>query len=296
MKLQELMEVKSSGKSTAALGTTRANASDIKSALRWVTKYTGIPYEELKSNLLGSTSATLAGTRKDSGDIDIAVDETRYDRDEIIQKMMDATAQGETHRAGKGVFSFAVPVPGDRKVQVDLMFVPSDKWAKWSFHSNPGSKYKGAVRSLLFVNVMKQIFEPGKDLEIQENGETVIRVRRSFKADVGLERLFKVRAMRKDGKGRTKTLAKTDAAGVQAELDRMGREDKFDPNPDPITDPDKAAALMFGKGVKAKDIMSVEQIVALIKQRKDGKTIFKDAMDDLKEMGLDVPPELEAYR
>lgn len=296
MKLHELMEAKSSGKSTAGLGTTRANASDIKSALRWVAKYTSIPYEELKSNLIGSTNATLAGTKKDSGDIDIAVDETRYDRDEIIQKMMDATAQGETHRAGNGVFSFAVPVPGNRKVQVDLMMVPSGKWAKWSFHSDPNSRYKGAVRSLLFVNVMKQIFEPGKDLEIQEDGETVVRVRRSFKADVGLERLFKVRPLRKDGKGRTKSLAKTDAAGVQAELDRMGRDDKFDPNPDPITDPDKAAGLMFGKGVKAKDIMSVEQVIALIKRRKDASTILRNTMADLKEMGLEVPPELEAYR
>ena len=298
MILQELFEAKSSGKSTAHMGTTRASANDIKSALKFVAKHAGLDLDEIKTSLIGSTEKTLSGKQKDSGDIDIAVEEGSIDREAVIQKMLDATGTDEIHRAGDGVYSFAVPVPGDRKVQVDLMFVASKNWAKFSFHSAPDSEYKAAVRSLLFVNMMKQIFEEGKDLELkdEDDGETFIRVRRSFKADVGLERLFKVRKMRKDGNGRVKGLAKTDAAGVQAELDRLGRKDKFDPSPDPITDPDKAAALMFGKGVSAKDVMSVEQIVALIKKRKDAATVFKNTMDDLREAGHEVPPELEQYK
>ena len=298
MKLTDLYEAKSSGKSTSHLGTTRASADDIKSAIKFVAKHAVLDLDEKKTTLIGSTEKTLAGKQQDSGDIDIAVEEGSVDREAIIQKMLDATGTDEIHRAGAGVFSFAVPVPGGRKVQVDLMFVPSKKWAKWSFHSAPDSKYKGAVRSLLFVDMMKQVWEKGRDLEVcdPDDGEPCIRARRSFKADVGLERLFKVRPMRKDGKGRTKNLAKTDGAGVAAELKRMGRDDKFDPNPDPITDPDQAAELMFGKGVKAKDVMSVEQIIELIKKRKDAATIFKNTMDDLKEQGLEVPPELEKYR
>jgi len=298
MKIQELFEArKSSGKSTKDLGTTRATSNDIKSALAFVSKHAGIPLDDLKANLLGSTPHTLAGTKQDSGDIDIAVDASKYNEKKIVQKMLDATGQDEIHRAGKGVFSFAVPVEGGNKVQVDLMLVPSTEWARWAFHSAPGSKYKGAVRSLLLVNMMKQVWEKGKDLEVDgEDGEPVIRVRRSFKADEGLERLFKVRKMRKDGKGRTKTLGKATPAEVQAELDRMGLDHKFDPRPDSIRDPDKAAELMFGKGVKGKDILSVEQIVRLIKKRKDAATIFKNTMDDLKEQGLEVPPELEQYK
>lgn len=298
MILKELFEAKSSGKSTAHMGTTRASADDIKSALKFVAKHAGLDLDEVKSSLLGSTEKTLAGKQQDSGDIDIAVEEGSVNREEVIQKMLDATGTDEIHRAGAGVFSFAVPVPGGRKVQIDLMFVPSKKWAKFSFHSAPDSKYKGAVRSLLFVNMMKQIFEPGKDLEIKDpdDGEPVIRVRRSFKADVGLERLFKVRPMRKDGKGRTKNMGKATAAEVAAELKRMGLDDKFDPNPDPITDPDQAAKLMFGNGVRAEDVMSVEQIVNLIKKRKDAAVIFKNTMDDLKEQRLEVPPELERYK
>lgn len=298
MKLQELMEARSSGKSTAHLGTTRASADDIKSALKFVAKHAGLNLDQLKTNLLGSTNKTLSGNQQDSGDIDIAVEEGSVDREAVIQKMLDATGTDEIHRAGAGVFSFAVPVPGDRKVQVDLMFVPSAKWARWSFHSAPDSKYKGAVRSLLFVNMMKQVWEKDRDLEVNDpdDGQPFIRVRRSFKADVGLERLFKLRPMRKDGKGRTKNLGKATPEEVAAELKRMGLKHKFDPNPDPITDPDKAAALMFGKGVTAKDVMSVEQIVNLIKKRKDAATIFKNTMDDLKEQGLEVPPELEEYK
>lgn len=296
MKLQDLFEAKSSGKSTAHMGTTRASARDISSALKFVAKHAGLNLDQLKTNLLGSTNKTMAGKQKDSGDIDIAVEEGSVDRDTVIQKMLDATGTDEIHRAGAGVFSFAVPVPGNRKVQVDLMFVPSEKWARWSFHSAPDSKYKGAVRSLLFVNMMKQIFEPGKDLEIKEDGETVLRVRRSFKADVGLERLFKLAKMRKDGKGRTKSLAKVSPDEIQAELDRLGRDDKFSKDPDPITDPDQAAAIMFGKGTKASDIMSVEQIVNLIKKRADAQLIFKNTMDDLKDQNLEVPPELEQHK
>jgi hypothetical protein len=292
------MEAESSGKSTAHLGTTRASASDIRSALKFVAKHAGLDHDELKVNLLGSTNKTLSGKQKDSGDIDVAVEEGSVDREEVIQRMLDATGTDEIHRAGAGVFSFAVPVPGDRKVQVDLMFVPSAEWARWSFHSAPDSKYKGAVRSLLFVNLMKQVWEEGRDLELTDpdDGQPFLRVRRSFKADVGLERLFKVRPMRKDGKGRTKSLAKTTPDQVATELRRLGMKNKFDPSPDPITDPDQAAQMMFGKGVTAKDVMSVEQIIALIKKRKDAAIIFKNTMDDLKEQDLEVPPELEEYK
>jgi len=297
VKLLELKEPVSSGKSTKDMGTTRASKADIQSAIKFVSKHAGIPIEEIKPNLLGSTNKTLSGAQEDSGDIDIAVENGRHGKMiDIVHKMLDATGTDEIHRAGAGVFSFAVPVPGGRKVQVDLMFVPSTKWARWSFHSAPSSKYKAAVRSLLLVNMMKQVYEPGKDLEVKENGETVARARRSFKADVGLERLFKVMKMRKDGKGRTKSLAKVTPEELQAELTRMGRKDKFDPNPDPIVDPDQAAELMFGKGVKAKDAMSVEQIIDLIKKRHDAEEIFKNTMDDLKDSGLEVPPELEKYR
>lgn len=279
------------------MGTTRATSKDIKSALNFVSKHAGIPLDDLKTNLLGSTPHTLAGTKTDSGDIDIAVDASKYLEKTIVQRMLDATGTDEIHRAGKGVYSFAVPVEGGNKVQVDLMLVPSTEWARWAFHSAPGSRYKGAVRSLLFVNIMKQIWEEGKDLEVDgEDGEPVIRVRRSFKADEGLERLFKVRPMRKDGKGRTKNLGKATAAEVQKELDRMGLNHKFDPRPDPIRDPNKAAELMFGPGVKAKDLMSVEQIVNRIKKRKDAEEIFKNTMNDLKEQNVEVPPELEQYR
>lgn len=299
MKIVELFEArKSSGKSTKDLGTTRATANDIKSALAFVAKHAGIPLEELKVNLLGSTPKTLSGKQKDSGDIDIAVSSEKYDTDEIVQKMLDATGTDEIHRAGKGVYSFAVPVISGNKVQVDLMMTKSTGWAKWSFHSATDSKYKGAVRSLLLVNMMKQIFEDGKDLEVADpdDGEPVIRVRRSFKADVGLERLFKVRPMRKDGEGRTKNMGKATAEDVAAELKRMGLDHKFDPSPDPITDPDQAAELIFGKGVKAIDTLSVEQIINIIKKRNDAETIFKNTMADLLEADYEIPPELEKYR
>jgi hypothetical protein len=296
MKLQDLFEAKSSGKSTAHLGTVKANKDDILKALQFVSQVTNLSVEDLKDSLLGSTKKTLAGKQEESGDIDIAIqDQGEEYRNKIVKLMLKQTNTNEIHRAGDGVFSFAVPV-NDKKVQVDLMFVKSKDWAKWSYHSDVNSKYKAAVRSLLFVNVMKQIFEKDKDLEVKdEGGDTIIRVRRSFKADVGLERLFKVKPMRKDGKGRTKTLAKSTAKEVQKELDKMGLSHKFDPNPDNITDPEKAARLMFGKSVKAEDVKSVEQVISLIKKRKDADIIFKNTADDLKDAKFEIPPEIKSH-
>lgn len=294
MKLSELYEVKSSGKSTAKLGTTRASKNDILIALTFVSKNTGISIQDLKDNLLGSSAKTLSGITPDSGDVDIAIEDARIDRDDVIKKLLQATKQKSVHRTGDGLYSFAIPVSSNRSVQVDLIFTKSTKWTKWTYHS-ADSKYKAAVRSLLLVNIMKQIYEPGKDLEIKEDGETIIRVRRSFKADVGLERLFKLRKMLKNGK-RSSSLVKVSPEEIQAELQRIGKTDKFSSEKDIITDPDRAATLMFGIGIKNNDTKSVEQIINIIKTRKDADIIFKNTMNDLKDSGLKVPPELEKFR
>lgn len=284
------------GAATSSFNTVRATKTDIEKALNFVSQHAGISRSKLESNLLGSTSHTLTGKKKDSGDVDIALEDGMFDRNDIIEKMKQATGMDKVRQTGGGTFSFAVPTEGGRRVQVDLMFVPSEKWAKFGFYSDINSEHKGAVRNLLFVNLMKRIFEKDKDISVYDDKYNVeaVRVRRVFKMDGGLERTFRVAPMRKDGKGRVAPRKGT-AEEAEAILKQLGRKDVFSRDPDPILDPDKAAEFMFGQGVKAKDILSAEQVIALIAKRPDHAEIFKGAAKDIEAANLPLPAELKKF-
>ena len=284
------------GAATASFNTQRADKHDIELAIKFVSKHTGISTKDLIDNLLGSTKHTLSGKKKDSGDIDIAVKATEQEQEVMVEKMKKATGMDKVHRTGDGVFSFAVPTVGDKRVQVDLMIVPSVEWARFGFHADSSSKYKGAIRNLLLVNLMKNIFEDGKDFVVKDDGgKEIIRVRRRFTMDRGLKREFRLAPMRKDGKGRLGSMGPSTPEDVEAELKKLGVKKAFSKNADPIYDPDKAAAFMFGKGVRGSDIMSAEQVIALIKKRQDAAEIFKDSVADFQKNKLDIPDELKKY-
>lgn len=284
------------GAATSDFDTKRATKADIETALTFVEKHTGIARSKLVANLLGSTGHTLAGKKKDSGDIDIALEDGMFDRKAIVEKMRQATGMDKVKEAGGASYSFAVPVGGGKKVQVDLMFVASEKWARFGYHSALDSKHKGVVRNMLLVNVMKRIFEKDKDISVYDDKHDVeaVRVRRGFKMDGGLERLFRVAPMRKDGKGRTAP-RKATPDEVAAVLKQLGRSDKFSRDPDPILDPDKAAEFMFGKGVRAADILSTEQVIQQIMKRSDHAEIFKDAIKDIEAVEQPIPDEIKKF-
>jgi hypothetical protein len=282
------------GKATADLGTVRANAYDIREALKKISTIIGKPEHELIDSLLGSTTHTLSGLKNDSGDIDIAFE----DDDEKIVKKMEYALNQKAVKIGGNTFSFAVPTTGDRKVQVDFMFVPSKEWAKWMYHSDANSKHKGKIRNALLRAVAANNLETGKDLIIHDhNGNVVVRVRKSLKNDGGLVRLHKVALPRKDGKGRVKSLS--DATKQQIE-DAIGEHgvftDSFTMDKDQVIDPNEVAEILFGKGTKAADLMSTEQVVQkiLALPKDKAKKIVNDAIGH--EMSLtELPKELKKF-
>lgn len=284
------------GAATASFNTERATKADIEAALNFVEKIIGIKRIHLEPNLLGSTRHTLSGKKKDSGDVDIAFEEGKYDREGMITKMKAATGMEKVHQTGAGTYSFAVPGVGKKKVQVDFMFVPSEEWARFGFHSDPDSAYKGLVRNnYLLDNVMKHTFVPGEDLTVSdEGGNEIVRVRRTFGRGEGVYRTFKAAPLRKDGKGRVQ-LKKVTPEEVEAVLKSIGHKGKFSKGADAILSPDAAAEFMFGKGTKAKDIMSAEQVIKAIFKRKDHAAIFKDVVADFEKAELPVPPELAKF-
>lgn len=277
------------GKETAAFGTQRANAADIKKALEVLSDALGEPTSKLQKQVLGSVELTLMGKRVDSGDVDIAY--SIEEMESAHAKMMKAVNDEGHLNKGTKVGSYAVDV-GNKKIQVDLMFVDDVDWAKFAYHSSEGdkSKYKGAVRNILFATALAHTQEPGKDFVLRdEDGSVVARASRSFKLGTGMERLFKMRKKNKKTGEWLKTLETVTPEQLKAEF---GDRFKFDPRPDIIRNPDAVAAFIFGGGVKAKDVMTAEDVIKLIKKRKDAKTILTAAKEELTKAHLPIPKEL----
>lgn len=285
------------GKATAKFGTERATQEDMKYALNFVAKQTGVPVSTLEDRLLGSARLTYKGAQKDSGDVDIAMNEKEINRDDVIDKMTFATGN-KPHVTGGSTYSFAVPVSANKKVQVDLMFVPDVEWAKFSHYASEHSAHKSGVRNELLHSALKFSLEPDKDVRVKDiGGNDIARASRAYKLDKGVERIFKVAPMRKDGKGRVKSVVDATPDEVQRALNDIGHKAKFSPDSDVIRDPDAFAKLLFGPSVKGKDLMSTEQLIRIIKKHKaaDANAIFKDAVKGIKRLKFQVPDELKQY-
>jgi hypothetical protein len=283
------------GHATEKFGTTRANQADINAALKFVSNVIGIDEAELKKSLLGSTELTLLGKKKDSGDIDIALELKGSNYEDIHKKMMAAVNDEGYFNSGGKIGSYAVPVNG-KKVQVDLMFVNNKDWAKFIYHSaqGRGSKYPGAVRNIILFTALTFVQEPGKDFVLRdENGNVIARASRSIKLDSGMERLFKrAKINSKTGKA-NKTLDTVTPDELENYLHKLGKKIDFAKETDRIDVPDKIAEFIFGPGIKAKDIMTAEDVIKLIKTKmKNPEKILSQAKKELERNKLPVPEEL----
>ena len=275
----------------------RATSEEIKKALLFTAEATGLKYNDLVDGVLGSTQHVLSGHRKDSGDLDIALETTAVDQKEVVAKMKKAV-NGEAHFSpGLNTYSFAVPVAEDKKIQVDLMFVGNKNWSKFAYNTSPNSKHKGAVRNQIMFAVVLNKQEPGKDFVLKdEAGNTIARASRSMKFDVGIERLFKVAKLKKDGT-RKKTLDKVTPEELKLELETIDpkMKNKFEPNADIIVDPKIAVEWMFGPGVKPEDINTAEKVIATIRRKfskEEADKILAQAVENLNNNNLPIPDEL----
>lgn len=283
------------GAATEKFNTSRANQADIKAALAFVSKAIGVETEELAKSLLGSTELTYLGKKQNSGDIDIAFPASAGDEKSFHEKMMAAVnGEGYWNPGGK-IGSYAVPVGKGKKVQVDLMFVPDKKWAKFIYHSaeGNGSKYKGAVRNIMLFTALTFVQEKGKDfVERDADGNVIARASRSIKMDKGMERLFK-RAKYNEKTGKyNKSLDTVTPDELEAHLKKIGKNIKFSKEVDTTTDADFIARFIFGPGVKAKDIMTAEDVIKHIKKMKNADEVIARVKEELKKNNLQIPSEL----
>jgi hypothetical protein len=219
---------------------------------------TGIAVEDMR--YLGST-----GKVDWSGDIDIALDASKYDPIEVHTEISDVIGQRNcTLNTGTRVGSYAYCVRGDQlypKVQIDIMYVNNTNLAEFTFFS-PGdaSCYKGAVRTILLQAVASSIDEEGVDHFHYDEHGLLIRAGRTLDLPVGIRRIFQHRPMRKDGKGHVKTL-KTIS---KEEFNEYYPDIHIKDLDDVIDDPSIIVQVLFGSGVTESEVETAEEVLNLI--------------------------------
>ena len=134
------------------LATIRINQKDVMPTVNFLEKVTGL---NLSKNLLGST-----GLKDTSGDLDIGIDATKYNKNDLQAKLNAWAEKNDskslTSKTGVSVH-FRTPINGNPKngyVQTDFMFLDDLPFAKWSM-SAPPSYFKGAHKHILLASIAK---------------------------------------------------------------------------------------------------------------------------------------------
>jgi hypothetical protein len=282
------------GKAMEEHGVDRATKADIESVLDQLASALSMSKDDLAKQLLGSTTLTLKGKKEDSGDVDVGL--LKDTRDEAVAAVeQHVGVQGK--KIGANIVSFPFTV-GDKKVQVDLVFVPDLRWARFSHFASANSQHKSGVRNELIHSALKFSHVPGEDVvHVDKDGNLVVRASRSYNLEDGVKRIFKVAPKRKDGQGRVKSTVHTTPEEVRRTLDDIGVSTKFSDKEDLILDPNQLGELLFGQGVGGNDMLSTEQLIKLIKDKKGDRAeaILKDAVQGIKARKFDVPDELKQY-
>jgi hypothetical protein len=293
MQLNEIKPIHEGGKALAKLDVQRIKKYDIPATIRYVSEIIGVPVNEMKP--LGSV-----GKMPDSGDIDIAMDINKYNAEGIHQKMMNALGEGRgRYQAGLKIGSYAVPIAGNPEkgfVQFDLMYVPNQKWAEFSYFSaGDQSKFKGAIRNILLATVAKMLDEPGVDAFVyDENGDLMVRAGRGLNPNLGLKRMYQMRGKHKRTGERLKTMKNVSPEDIKRDFPDL----EFDGSTLLIDNPREVVQVLFGKGTKPSDVDTVEEIIKMIKSKfsKDkAQKIFDSAKRRASKLAgkMDIPEELQ---
>ena len=134
--------------------TQRIDRAEVLPTVQWLEKILGIP---LVDNMLGTT-----GKNPTSGDLDLAVDEKKTTKDDLVSKLTawcvnnDLDPRDYIRKSGISVH-FKTPIDGDntRFVQTDLM-LGDPAWMNFSMQGGAhDSPYKGMHRHILMASIAK---------------------------------------------------------------------------------------------------------------------------------------------
>ena len=148
----------------------------IPRTIEWLEGVTGLPLNDYQ---LGST-----GQKPVSGDIDLAVDETKIEKNQLVDILSQNIAkQGQNptdwiKKTGQSVH-FRTPIMGNPKngfVQVDFMFFEQPEFAKFMFRQDSDSTYRGSTRNVLINSIAKSLnfkLTPNQGITDRETGKLI---------------------------------------------------------------------------------------------------------------------------
>ena len=131
--------------------TQRIQLKDIDPTVSFLEDLTGL---SLRDNMLGTT-----GKKESSGDLDLAVDESKISKEELIAKLKDAGFREKEDIAMSGTnVHLKTPIGGDKAngfVQTDFMF-GDPKWFGFSMQGGGiDSPYRGTHKHILLASIAK---------------------------------------------------------------------------------------------------------------------------------------------
>lgn len=136
--------------------TQRINRDDVPSTIKWIESATGIGFPE--ETWLGTT-----GRKSSSGDLDLAVDETKTTKEDLIKVLVSKGVDTKDIKKSGDSVHVKAPIAGNPKngfVQADLMF-GDPKWQAFSMSGAPeGSKLTGMSRHVILASIVSAL-HPG---------------------------------------------------------------------------------------------------------------------------------------
>ena len=136
--------------------TQRIQRDDVPTTIKWIESKTNIAFPA--ESWLGTT-----GRKSSSGDLDLAVDETKTTKEDLIKVLLSAGVDAKDIKKSGDSVHIKAPIAGNPKngfVQADLMF-GDPGWQAFSMSGAPeGSKLTGMSRHVILASIVSAL-QPG---------------------------------------------------------------------------------------------------------------------------------------
>ena len=136
--------------------TQRIQRDDVPTTIKWIESKTNIAFPT--ESWLGTT-----GRKSSSGDLDLAVDETKTTKEDLIKVLLSAGVDAKDIKKSGDSVHIKAPIAGNPKngfVQADLMF-GDPGWQAFSMSGAPeGSKLTGMSRHVILASIVSAL-QPG---------------------------------------------------------------------------------------------------------------------------------------
>jgi len=140
--------------------TRRINRDEIPATVAYLEKITGLDFtldkdeEGVPIKWLGTT-----GRKKDSGDLDLSVDENQIDKKTLVNALMTAGFDKTSVKLSGDSVHLKTPIKGDEAngfAQTDFMFSMDPNWQQFSVRGGlEGSPYNGEHRHILLASIAR---------------------------------------------------------------------------------------------------------------------------------------------